>query len=66
MTLRIIDTQYSNALINSECRYAECHPLFIVMLSAIMLNVTLLSVMMLNVVPQRKYYNINVCILDFN
>jgi hypothetical protein len=45
MTLSITDTQHSNAL-----HYADCHILFIVMLSVFMLNIIMLNVVMLNVV----------------
>jgi hypothetical protein len=49
MTLSISDTQHNNALLHAECRYADCHVLFIVMYCVIMLNVSMLSVAMLSV-----------------
>jgi hypothetical protein len=39
ITLSISDTQHNNALRYAECNNAECHVLFIVMLSVVMLNV---------------------------
>jgi hypothetical protein len=44
MTLSITDTQHNNALHYDLRCYAECHALFIVMLSVIMLNGVMLSV----------------------
>jgi hypothetical protein len=39
MTLSITDTRHNNALLCAECRYAECHILFTIMLSVVMLSV---------------------------
>jgi hypothetical protein len=50
MSLRISDTQHDNNMPCSDGRYAECHVLFTIMLSVIMLNVVMLSVIMLNIV----------------
>jgi hypothetical protein len=50
MRLSISDTQHNNTMPCADSRYAECHVLFIIMLSVIMLSVVMLSVDMLNVV----------------
>jgi hypothetical protein len=39
MTMIISDTQHNNDLLCAECRYAECHVLFTIMLSVIMLSI---------------------------
>jgi hypothetical protein len=44
MTLSINGTRYSHAEHYAECRCADCHILFTVMPSVIMLNVNMLSV----------------------
>ncbi len=49
MILSIIDTQHKTSLHYAGYCYAECHVVFIVMVS-VMLNVIIFSVVMLNVV----------------
>ena len=49
VTLSINDTEHDNAQHNALGHYAECHALFIEILSASMLNVLMLSAVILNV-----------------
>jgi hypothetical protein len=42
------DTQHNNALPCTEYHYAECHVLFTIMLSDVMLNVVVVSVVVPN------------------
>jgi hypothetical protein len=63
MTLSIINTQHNNDLTCAEFRYAECHILFTIMLSVIILDFIMLSVIMLNVI-MLSVIMLNVIILS--
>jgi len=48
--LSLSDIQLKNALPDAQCHYANCHILFTIMLSVIMLNAIMLSIVILNAI----------------